>query len=212
MENLKADFDYEEIFRWVDGHNITRQKRNVHRDFSDAVPLAEILKQHYPKMVELHNYTPTNSYSGKLSNWETLNRKVLSKIRMPLSKEKMEQLARSKQGVIENVLHDIKLKIEAKAAGDQRGENYDDNSGSEDNIRRKPGFKTIPISEYEKLEKSSQEKDDTIQTLNQKVEHLENLVKIKDERISDLTRQLENYANQDMTCSSPKTRFFTRMF
>lgn len=36
MENLKIDFDYEKIFEWVDSHNITRQKRNVHRDFSDA--------------------------------------------------------------------------------------------------------------------------------------------------------------------------------
>ncbi|XP_044754418.1 sperm flagellar protein 1-like isoform X2 [Coccinella septempunctata] len=212
MENLKADFDYEEIFSWVDSHNITRQKRNVHRDFSDAVPLAEILKQHYPKLVDLHNYTPTNSYTGKVTNWETLNRKVLSKIRMPLSKEKMQNLAKSKQGVIENVLHEIKLKIESKAAGDQKGEGYYDNSGSEDSAKRKPGFKTIPIPEYEKLEKDLQEKEDTIQTLQQKLEHLESLVKIKDERINDLTRQLESYSNEDMACSSPRTRFFTRMF
>lgn len=50
---------------------------------------------------------------------------------MPLSKNKMEQLAKSKQGVIENVLHEIKHKIETKAAGDQKGESYYDTSGSE---------------------------------------------------------------------------------
>ncbi|KAL3268768.1 hypothetical protein HHI36_007868 [Cryptolaemus montrouzieri] len=212
MEKLKPDFDYEDIFRWVDSHNITRQKRNVHRDFSDAVPLAEILKQHYPKLVELHNYTPTNSFSSKLANWETLNRKVMVKIHMPLSRETMEHLAKSKQGVIENVLHEIKIKVESKGAGDQKGENSL-TSGSEENFRRKPGYKTIPIAEYEKTEKTLQEKEDEIQQLKQKLEHCESLIKIKEERICDLTNQLESITNEDITHSaSPRTRFFARMF
>ncbi|KAK9889710.1 hypothetical protein WA026_007092 [Henosepilachna vigintioctopunctata] len=177
-----------------------------------SVPLAEILKQHFPKLVELHNYTPTNSYSNKLANWDTLNRKVLSKIRLPLSREVMEQLARSKQGVIEGVLHDIKLKVESKGAGDQNNGSYYDLSGSQENVRRK-GYKTLPISEFEKLEKDLLERDETIQILKQKLEHSENLLKIKEERINDLNTQLENMTETDLKCSaSPRTRFFARMF
>lgn len=36
-------------------------------------------------------------------------------------------------------------------------------------MRKKPGFKTVLISDYEKMEKDLQEKEDTIQTLKQKV-------------------------------------------
>jgi hypothetical protein len=35
--------------------------------------MAETIAIHFPKMVELHNYPPTNSVRGKLSNWVTLN-------------------------------------------------------------------------------------------------------------------------------------------
>jgi len=70
------DIDLDDLFRWIDDHEITRQKKNLNRDFSDAVPLAEILKKHYPKLVELHNYAPRNAVSQKIINWEILNKKV----------------------------------------------------------------------------------------------------------------------------------------
>lgn len=70
------NFDLDDLFRWIDDHEITRQKKNLNRDFSDAVPLAEILKKHYPKLVELHNYVPRNALHQKLVNWEILNKKV----------------------------------------------------------------------------------------------------------------------------------------
>lgn len=38
--------------------------------------VAEILKFYWPKLIDLHNYVPANSLSNKISNWETLNRKV----------------------------------------------------------------------------------------------------------------------------------------
>lgn len=80
--------------------------------FFHAVPLVEILKQHFPKRVELHNYSPQNAYINKLCNWQTLNRKVLKKLGMGLSNNVMENLACAKTGEIEMVLHDIKRKIE----------------------------------------------------------------------------------------------------
>lgn len=37
---------------------------------------AEVVKHFFPKLVELHNYTPAHSTQQKLSNWSTLNRQV----------------------------------------------------------------------------------------------------------------------------------------
>jgi len=37
---------------------------------------AEVVKHFFPKLVELHNYTPAHSTQQKLSNWSTLNRHV----------------------------------------------------------------------------------------------------------------------------------------
>lgn len=70
------------------------------------------MKQHFPKRVELHNYSPQNSYINKLGNWQTLNKKVLAKLGMGLSNEALEDLANAKTGVIEAVLQEIKAKIE----------------------------------------------------------------------------------------------------
>jgi hypothetical protein len=35
--------------------------------------MAEVIAHHFPKIVELHNYPPTNALKSKLSNWTTLN-------------------------------------------------------------------------------------------------------------------------------------------
>ncbi|XP_066248645.1 sperm flagellar protein 1-like isoform X2 [Euwallacea similis] len=113
----------EDIFQWVDEHEITRQKKNFHRDFSDAVSLAEILKKHYPKLVELHNYAPKHALSQKIVNWETLNKKVLNKLKINLSPAEQGQLARAVPGVIERLLHKIKLKVEKHETAQKNVEN-----------------------------------------------------------------------------------------
>lgn len=87
-----------------------------------SVPLVEIMKHHFPKKVEMHNYSPQNAFNRKLNNWQTLNRKVLLKLGMGLSNELMTDLANAKSGAIETVLHDIKKeieKIEKKEDGDK---------------------------------------------------------------------------------------------
>jgi hypothetical protein len=48
-------------------------KRNINRDYSDALMMAETIHQFFPKLIELHNYTPTNAIKSKLANWKTLN-------------------------------------------------------------------------------------------------------------------------------------------
>jgi hypothetical protein len=63
-----------EIYTWVDEIPLSRPKKNIARDFSDGVLMAEISAQYIPKFVELHNYSAAHSMQQKLYNWNTLNR------------------------------------------------------------------------------------------------------------------------------------------
>jgi hypothetical protein len=94
MGELTAD-EKQELYAWIDKIPLSRQKRNIARDFSDGgvsymryckvtsitlqtVMAAELACHFFPRLVELHNYTSANSISQKLSNWRTLNSEYLS--------------------------------------------------------------------------------------------------------------------------------------
>ncbi|XP_076624662.1 uncharacterized protein LOC143343562 [Colletes latitarsis] len=111
-ENEKSPDDRtEELYTWISMIPSLKQKKNLPRDFSDAVLMAEILKVYYPRYVDLHNYVPANSLTTKKENWGILNRKVLSKIDMKLSKDTINQLANSHPGVAEHLLLELRDKI-----------------------------------------------------------------------------------------------------
>uniref|UniRef100_T1JG64 Calponin-homology (CH) domain-containing protein n=1 Tax=Strigamia maritima TaxID=126957 RepID=T1JG64_STRMM len=97
---------------WLDQFHLSRPKRNIGKDFADGVLISEILQYHFPKLVEIHNYIPANGIAQKKSNWETLNRKVLSKLNAQLNKTDLDQILTGKCGVIENFLLKIKHLIE----------------------------------------------------------------------------------------------------
>ena len=84
-EDITED-DLQIIYNWVDEIPLTRPKRNIARDFSDGVMLAEIVKHYLPKLVDIHNYSQAHSLSQKTYNWNTLNVKVLKKLGLNLSK------------------------------------------------------------------------------------------------------------------------------
>lgn len=44
--------------------------------FMSLVMAAELVKHFFPKMVDLHNYTPAHSTHQKLTNWNMLNRQA----------------------------------------------------------------------------------------------------------------------------------------
>ena len=92
------------IYEWVDSIPLSRQKKNISRDFNDAVLFAEMIKYHYPILVDLHNYPSASSTKAKIINWETLNKKVLKKIGLKLGKNEIDDLVRSKPNAIENLL------------------------------------------------------------------------------------------------------------
>ncbi|XP_076644554.1 uncharacterized protein LOC143354392 [Halictus rubicundus] len=73
--------------------------------------MAEVLKVYYPRYVDLHNYVSANNFTTKKENWNILNRKVLGKIDMKLSKETMNQLANSHPGAVEHLLLELWNKL-----------------------------------------------------------------------------------------------------
>ena len=71
--NINLSAQIQDLYVWVDQVPLSRPKRNIARDFSDAVLLAETVHYFYPKLVEMHNYSAANSNSQKMYNWQTLN-------------------------------------------------------------------------------------------------------------------------------------------
>jgi hypothetical protein len=71
----------------VDTIPLSRPKKNISRDFSDGVMIAELIYYYNPKLVELHNYPPANSTTKKINNWNTLHVKVFKKLGIALNKQ-----------------------------------------------------------------------------------------------------------------------------
>ena len=63
-----------QLYRWIDTIPLDRPKKNIARDFSDGVLMSQVVHYFFPKMVELHNYSASNSIDQKNYNWKTLNR------------------------------------------------------------------------------------------------------------------------------------------
>ena len=75
-----TDEQLQKVYVWVDEVPLSRPKRNIARDFSDGVLAAELVAHYFPRLVELHNYSPANSQQQKMYNWKTLNNKVFKKV------------------------------------------------------------------------------------------------------------------------------------
>ncbi len=68
-----------QIYTWVDEVPLSRPKRNITRDFSDGVLMAEVVHHFFPRDVDVKNYSAANSVRQKLYNWQTLIHKVRSR-------------------------------------------------------------------------------------------------------------------------------------
>ncbi|KAJ0170745.1 hypothetical protein K1T71_013517 [Dendrolimus kikuchii] len=216
MSNFESPIplsEIESVLAWVDTFKLSRATKKINRDFSDAVLLAEILNVYYPKLVEMHNYPPRNSHSLKLNNWMTLNRKVLKKLKLNLCLNTMEQLANCAPGVIERVLVMVREKIRRdeelnKSTKDAEqnvssGGSYYEACGDDEHVLVVPlktrvngvletiQQKVVSYDSYQTLKVQLKDATDATEVLKQKVEHLDNLLKLKDERIEELQKQLE---------------------
>ncbi|KAA0194365.1 Sperm flagellar protein 1 [Fasciolopsis buskii] len=118
------DIVLQSLYMWVDKVPLSRVKKNIARDFSDGVMMAELMKHFFPKFVNTHNFTACNSIDSKKKNWQLLNWKVFKKLNFELSDDVIESLAAAKPGTIEKVLLLLKTKIE-RMVTDESGRVYD---------------------------------------------------------------------------------------
>ena len=93
------------VYEWIDTIPLSREKKNMARDFCDGVLTAEIIKFYYPKLVELHNYPNVSSTKQKLTNWNTLKMKVLKKINFIITQEEINEIVNAKPKAIEKLLY-----------------------------------------------------------------------------------------------------------
>jgi len=77
---------------------------NINHKFADATKMAQLLKQMYPKKVELHNYSICSATSTRRYNWNTLNDRVLRKIGLRQNKNQIDDLSQGTPGAIEHLL------------------------------------------------------------------------------------------------------------
>ena len=99
------------LYKWIDQIPLSRPKRNIARDFSDGVLVAEVIAHFYPKLVELHNYSGANAMSPKVYNWQTLNARALKKLGFQIQREDFMDVCNCRAGAIERVLKLCKIKM-----------------------------------------------------------------------------------------------------
>ncbi|CAI5784958.1 flagellar 1 [Podarcis lilfordi] len=136
-----------DLYSWVDAIPLSRPKRNIARDFSDGVLVAEVVKFYFPKIVEMHNYAPANSTQQKLSNWGHLNRKVLSKLNFSIPEDMVRKIAQCTPGMVELVLIPLRQKIEEKQKQAKMSSSYQElgmRSTLEENNYLDTGFTSKP--------------------------------------------------------------------
>ncbi|XP_017064644.1 sperm flagellar protein 1 [Drosophila eugracilis] len=217
-KNLSRE-ELEEVNKWLLENRINTQR--LRREFSDVLPLAEIFKRDYPRLVDLYNYPKKSSVQLKLANWETFNFKVLSKFNMTLSRDFMEQMANGVSGAAEILLHEVirlekrqRVAVERNASlrQEQTWEENDEvktvvvNKQIGDGIVQVPQ-KMILYSLYEKQARDSQAKDVIIDAYQQRLAHMESIIKIKSERIDELLMQMGKLP-QKRTTLTPSTCCF----
>ncbi|XP_052864278.1 sperm flagellar protein 1-like [Anopheles cruzii] len=95
---------------WLHQFHLSKSIKHFTRDMSDGVLVAEILKCLFPKLVDLHNYSKCNSTANKLSNWQTLNRKVLRRLNIYLDDAMIMDLVSGSNGIMEILLNELMVR------------------------------------------------------------------------------------------------------
>lgn len=199
------------IYAWIDAIPLSRPKRNMARDFSDGVMLAEVIAAYFPQLVEVHNYPAANSTKQKIYNHDTLNQKVLKKLNYSLPRSTVEDIVNCKPGVIESVLHTLQIKMakyrekknpvspitpndgamnHPSKINHDKDNNFHYDAHEQKQSNRGPGGpsninRSNPTNDEILFEKEQQirELHETVEILELKVAKLEQLVRLKDNKI-----------------------------
>ena len=168
------------IYEWVDSIELSRPKKNIARDFSDGVLLAEIIKSYFPHMVDLHNYPSCSNSKHKESNWNVLNNKVLKKLGIKLTKNEIEKIIKAKPLAIEKLLQRVYAVFQVKM-------NMNMNVNNANRERNTFDMR----NNNEKLRKTLEEKENVIKQLKDIVEVLELKLKNSEEMEGILQNKLQ---------------------
>ena len=186
------------IYEWVDSIPLSRQKKNISRDFNDAVLFAEMIKYHYPRLVDLHNYPSASSTKAKIINWETLNKKVLTKIGLKLGKNEIDDLVRSKPNAIENLLGRLYNIINGKPQMNNvsskkyhLNNNANNMSNNSNVLRNNNNNIIINNEETAELINAINEKDQEIVKLQEYIKTLEQKIEISKENQKQLELKIK---------------------
>jgi hypothetical protein len=185
MDAELTEAQVEELYQWVDTVPLSRRKKNLPRDFSDAVLMAEVVHHFYPRLVDLHNYDQGLRVDTKVYNWTTLNRKVLKGLNLELDTETITRLANAWPGVIDGVLWKLKQVVAARAR--QKEAPYFEDAELPDLAQMRP--QQPAINQKLLLEKiqECEEQAEYIAALEAKIAKLEELMRLKDAKIAKLT-------------------------
>ena len=175
------------IYEWVDSIPLSRQKKNISRDFNDAVLLAEMIKYHYPRLVDLHNYPSASSTKAKLVNWETLNKKVLKKLGVKINKNEINDIINSRPNAIENLLgrlYQVIHGLPQESTNSKKNENFQNNN----NVLRNKQMNNQMMNNINDNNMNNDESAELINAINEKDQEIANLK----EYIETLEQKLKN--------------------
>lgn len=110
MPRVKEE-ELNDLYDWINSFNLSRKIKNIHREFSDGVLMAELVSICLPKLVELHNYSKANSISQKRYNWNTLNERVFRRLGFRIDKRHVEEIVNCKYMGVERVLNTFKNQL-----------------------------------------------------------------------------------------------------
>lgn len=203
----------QEVLEWLNKLDLPKHSTFIHRDFADATLLARLIKLYLPNLVELHNYQSAVGVPKKLENWTTLNAKVLKKLDIRVTNKDLQELASAKPGMIEALLYKLRQRFDDMArssAGPAPEEqpndrplkpmkevsyNIYDELVEVSNVQ--PGKSGKPAGDTQGCEQCA-EKDEQIadlqaevELLEEKVDKLQQLVRLKDGKNKALMQQVE---------------------
>ena len=173
------------IYEWVDSIELSRPKKNIARDFSDGVLLAEIIKSYLPNMVDLHNYPSCSNSKHKESNWNVLNNKVLKKLHIKLTKQEIESIIKAEPLAIEKLLQRVYAYLQNRV---------------NINVNRDQNNIEVQRNNNEMLRKALEDKENIIKQLKDIVEVLELKLKNSEEMegiLQNKVQQLTDALNKN---------------
>jgi len=181
MNNEQDDVESElmYIYEWVDSIELSRPKKNIARDFSDGVLLAEIIKNYLPRLVDLHNYPSCSNTKHKESNWNVLNNKVLKRLGIKLTKSEINDIITCQHLAIENLLQRVYNVLQNKVNMNKTKSNI--NQKNNNDMLRKT------LEEKENVIKQLR---DIIEVLELKLKNSEEMEKILENKVSQLNETL----------------------